>query len=121
MEGMARFMIREPRMGGVSCRFLRSSDNRARGLANLRRKPPVMKALLLTNEYPPNVYGGAGVHVDYLARELAKLMDVEVRCFGDQDEKGASAGEGYGTGYTGWTAPKEPALDFWRGAALHGF
>ena len=31
-----------------------------------------VKALLLTNEYPPNVYGGAGVHVDYLSRELAK-------------------------------------------------
>ncbi len=43
-----------------------------------------MKALLLTNEYPPNVYGGAGVHVEYLSRELAKLIDVEVRCFGDQ-------------------------------------
>ena len=33
-----------------------------------------MKALFLTNEYPPNIYGGAGVHVDYLSRELAKLM-----------------------------------------------
>src|SRR5437762_14236524 len=43
-----------------------------------------MKALLLTNEYPPNVYGGAGVHVEFLSRELAKLIDVEVRCFGDQ-------------------------------------
>ena len=43
-----------------------------------------MKALFLTNEYPPNVYGGAGVHVDYLSRELAKSMPVEVRCFGDQ-------------------------------------
>lgn len=43
-----------------------------------------MKALLLTNEYPPNVYGGAGVHVEFLSRELARLMDVEVRCFGDQ-------------------------------------
>ncbi|MBL7016259.1 MAG: glycogen synthase [Kiritimatiellales bacterium] len=45
-----------------------------------------MKALLLTNEYPPNVYGGAGVHVEYLSRELAKLIDVEVRCFGEQEE-----------------------------------
>ena len=44
-----------------------------------------MKALLLTNEYPPYVYGGAGVHVEYLTRELAKLAPVEVRCFGDQD------------------------------------
>ncbi|HEY3062217.1 MAG TPA: glycogen synthase, partial [Chloroflexota bacterium] len=43
-----------------------------------------MKALLLTNEYPPNVYGGAGVHVEFLSRELARLIDVEVRCFGDQ-------------------------------------
>ncbi len=43
-----------------------------------------MKALLLTNEFPPNVYGGAGVHVEYLSRELSQLMDVEVRCFGEQ-------------------------------------
>jgi alpha-maltose-1-phosphate synthase len=39
---------------------------------------------LLTNEYPPHVYGGAGVHVEYLARELARFMAVEVRCFGGQ-------------------------------------
>ena len=44
-----------------------------------------MKALLLTNEYPPHVYGGAGVHVEYLSRALSDLMDVEVRCFGDQN------------------------------------
>jgi starch synthase len=44
-----------------------------------------MKTLLLTNEYPPHTYGGAGVHVEFLSRELAQLMDVEVRCFGDQD------------------------------------
>jgi starch synthase len=44
----------------------------------------MMKALLLTNEYPPYIYGGAGVHVEFLSRELAQLMDVEVRCFGDQ-------------------------------------
>ena len=43
-----------------------------------------MKALFLTNEYPPHIYGGAGVHVDYLSRELARLIDVEVRAFGDQ-------------------------------------
>ncbi|MCG6553213.1 MAG: glycogen synthase [Candidatus Magnetominusculus sp. LBB02] len=48
-----------------------------------------MKALILTNEYPPNIYGGAGVHVEYLTREMSRLIDVEVRCFGDQtvDEK----------------------------------
>ncbi|MDP5157396.1 MAG: glycogen synthase [Flaviramulus sp.] len=45
-----------------------------------------MKALFYTREFPPYVYGGAGVHVEYLADELAKLMDIEVRCFGDQDK-----------------------------------
>ena len=45
-----------------------------------------MKVLFYTREYPPYVYGGAGVHVEYLAAELAKLMEVEVRCFGDQSE-----------------------------------
>lgn len=46
-----------------------------------------MKALFYTREFPPYVYGGAGVHVEYLATELAKLMEVDVRCFGDQDQK----------------------------------
>ena len=44
-----------------------------------------MKVLLLTNEYPPHTYGGAGVHVDYLTRELSRLLPIEVRCFGDQN------------------------------------
>ncbi|RKR91279.1 glycogen synthase (ADP-glucose) [Micromonospora pisi] len=37
---------------------------------------------LLTREYPPEVYGGAGVHVEYLARELRRLADLRVHCFG---------------------------------------
>lgn len=45
-----------------------------------------MKALFYTREFPPYVYGGAGVHVEYLAGELAKLMEMDVRCFGDQDD-----------------------------------
>ncbi|AEF18080.1 glycogen synthase [Thermoanaerobacterium xylanolyticum LX-11] len=45
-----------------------------------------LKVTLFTNEFPPNIYGGAGVHVDYLTRELSKLMNVDVRCFGDQDD-----------------------------------
>ncbi len=49
-----------------------------------------MKALFLTNEFPPHVYGGAGVHVEYLTRELSKLMSVDVRCFGDQDLSGGA-------------------------------
>lgn len=43
-----------------------------------------MRAVLFTREYPPNVYGGAGVHVEYLSRELAKLIEVEVECWGEQ-------------------------------------
>jgi alpha-maltose-1-phosphate synthase len=43
-----------------------------------------VKVGLFTREYPPNVYGGAGVHVEYLSRELAKKIDVEVHCWGQQ-------------------------------------
>ncbi len=46
-----------------------------------------MKTLFFTREFPPYVYGGAGVHVEYLADELAKLMEIDVRSFGDQDAK----------------------------------
>jgi starch synthase len=44
--------------------------------------PQRVRAALLTREYPPEVYGGAGVHVEYLSRALAPLVDVEVHCFG---------------------------------------
>lgn len=47
-----------------------------------------MRIVILTNEYPPHVYGGAGVHVEYLTRELTRLDDgrhnVDVLCFGKQ-------------------------------------
>lgn len=50
-----------------------------------------MKIILLTNEYPPHIYGGAGVHVRYLSRELALLEDrgheLRVFCFGEQNEQ----------------------------------
>ncbi|NTW02646.1 MAG: glycogen synthase [Oscillochloris sp.] len=42
------------------------------------------KVALFTNEYPPHVYGGAGVHVEYLSKALSALINVEVRCFGTQ-------------------------------------
>ena len=41
-----------------------------------------MQVSLLTREYPPEVYGGAGVHVEYLARELRELVELTVHCFG---------------------------------------
>ena len=43
-----------------------------------------MRVGLFTREYPPQVYGGAGVHVDYLCRELAREIEVEVHCWGPQ-------------------------------------
>src|SRR5580704_10287736 len=43
-----------------------------------------MRVGLMTREYPPNVYGGAGVHVEYLSIELAKTIEVEVHCWGTQ-------------------------------------
>ena len=53
-----------------------------------------MKITMITNEYPPHIYGGAGVHVDYLCRELVRLDDarhrLKVLCFGDQQESGAN-------------------------------
>ncbi len=65
-----------------------------------------MKPLFLTNEYPPYIYGGAGVHVEYLTRELAKLCDVQVRCFGDQlDESTNPSVIGAGLDASDWTSP----------------
>jgi starch synthase len=43
-----------------------------------------MRVGIFTREYPPLVYGGAGVHVDYLSRELAQEIEVEVHCWGPQ-------------------------------------
>lgn len=51
-----------------------------------------MKVAVLTREYPPDVYGGAGVHVDFLVRELRGLLEVDVQCMGGPRE-GATAHE----------------------------
>lgn len=65
-----------------------------------------MKTLFLTNEYPPHIYGGAGVHVEYLSKELAKLMEVDVRCFGDQDSSAENLRvKGYGLETKDWDCP----------------
>jgi starch synthase len=45
-----------------------------------------VKVALLSREYPPEVYGGAGVHVEYLARELSRQVDLGVYCFGADRE-----------------------------------
>jgi starch synthase len=49
-----------------------------------------MRLGVLTREFPPDVYGGAGVHVDFLVRELRRLIDVDVHCMGEPRE-GATA------------------------------
>lgn len=60
------------------------------------------KVALLTREYPPDVYGGAGTHVEYLAREMRRLADVSVHCWGrPRDEPGVTA-------YEPWSAISEP-------------
>ena len=50
-----------------------------------------MRVGLMTREYPPYVYGGAGVHVEYLSREMAKTIEVEVHAWGAPPEKDKEA------------------------------
>jgi starch synthase len=49
-----------------------------------------MRVGLMTREYPPYVYGGAGVHVEYLSRELAKTIEVDVHAWGEVPDTAAS-------------------------------
>lgn len=46
-----------------------------------------MRIDLITKEYPPHIYGGAGVHVAELVKVLRKHIDVQVRCFGDDRDE----------------------------------
>src|SRR4029079_19410766 len=85
--------------GGRGARLLHTRRNRGR--PEERRDSgwhrDWMRIALLTNEYPPHVYGGAGVHVEYLSRELAKLLGVQARCVGEprRSEQGNPAVRGY--------------------------
>jgi alpha-maltose-1-phosphate synthase len=60
-----------------------------------------VKVALLTREYPPDVYGGAGVHAEYMARELARRIEVDVHCWGDARPAGAVPAV---TAYRPWEA-----------------
>ena len=62
-----------------------------------------MKITILTNEYPPNIYGGAGVHVKYLVRELARYNPVQVYAFGEQEQITDSLRR---TGCVGYRGPR---------------
>lgn len=76
-------------------------------------EPLLMKTLLLTNEYPPHTYGGAGVHVEYLSRELARIMEVEVRAFGDQKQESAGLTvRGFQADTSGYQCPKNLVTAF---------
>ncbi|MDB6171144.1 MAG: putative glycogen synthase, ADP-glucose transglucosylase [Chthoniobacteraceae bacterium] len=71
-----------------------------------------MKALFLTNEFPPTIYGGAGVHVDYLSRELSKLIEIEARCYGEAHREirvdfPSLKATGFGLDTSEYTAPKQ--------------
>lgn len=56
------------------------------------------KIALLTREYPPEVYGGAGTHVEYLTRELRRLAEVSVHCWGaPRTEPGVTSHEPWNT------------------------
>ncbi|GGU23435.1 hypothetical protein [Streptomyces violascens] len=61
---------------------------------------------LLTKEFPPEVYGGAGVHAGELAKALRALVDLRVRCFGEPRNE------------SGVTAYREPGLAAGANAAL---
>ena len=66
---------------------------------------------MLTREYPPEVYGGAGVHVEYLARELRELVDLTVHAFGAEREGGVRT-------YRPWGEPLGIASLFVEGAVV---
>src|SRR6266568_8097752 len=71
--------------------------------------------VLLTREYPPNVYGGAGVHVDYLSRELSRLVPVEVRCFGPREPEDERMSESLRVrSFEAWPGPA--GAEAYRGA-----
>ncbi|HEX4521269.1 MAG TPA: glycogen synthase [Gaiellaceae bacterium] len=67
-----------------------------------------LSVALLTREYPPDVYGGAGVHVEYLARELARLAEVTVHCWG-APRPPAGPGEPRVVAHEPWAAVDGPA------------
>ena len=84
-----------------------------------------MRVALLTREYPPEVYGGAGVHVEYLSDHLSRLVDLDVLCFGRRREsplvKGAfEPWEEIGSGRPHDAVLKTLSVDLRLAAAVEG-
>ena len=84
-----------------------------------------MRVALLSREYPPEIYGGAGVHVEYLSVELARLVEVEVHCFGQPRESDLVAGayqpwEAINTGAPHDAALRTMSVDLLMAAGVAG-
>ncbi|MFI1564406.1 glycogen synthase [Streptomyces sp. NPDC020490] len=79
-----------------------------------------MRVGLLTREYPPDVYGGAGVHVEFLARELASLVDLEVHCWGEGRGVGVVRHRSWGALDTANDALRTFSVDLAMAAAVEG-
>ena len=79
-----------------------------------------MRVGLLTREYPPDVYGGAGVHVEFLARELRPLVDLDVHCWGEGRTEGVVRHRSWPTLDGANDALRTFSVDLSMAAALEG-
>ena len=84
-----------------------------------------MRVALLTREYPPEIYGGAGVHVEYLSEHLSGLVDLDVFCFGAARESGLVKAayepwEAIGSGRPHDAALKTLSVDLRMAAGVEG-
>ncbi|MGR4852655.1 glycogen synthase [Streptomyces sp. LARHCF252] len=79
-----------------------------------------MRVGLLTREYPPDVYGGAGVHVEFLARELRALVDLDVHCWGEGRTDGVLRHRPWSTLDGANDALRTFSVDLAMAAALEG-
>ncbi|MDJ0465290.1 glycogen synthase [Streptomyces sp. H27-C3] len=80
-----------------------------------------MKVGLLTREFPPDVYGGAGVHVEFLAGELRSLVDIDVHCWGTGEASPGVLRHRAGTGLEGANeALRTFSVDLSMAAAVEG-
>ncbi len=91
---MIRHVVLTSRPGGRPWTHCVINDHPARLIGSSYCATPVnspllsgaVKAAIVTREWPPDVYGGAGVHVEHLVPDLRQLIDVDVHCFGEPRE-----------------------------------
>ncbi|MGH9074684.1 MAG: glycogen synthase, partial [Acidimicrobiales bacterium] len=97
--------------GGDGARDDRGDSGGGRGARDGGSGPaPRLRAAILTREFPPEVYGGAGVHVAELASALSPLVDVEVHCFGPPRDSPLVAGSYEPWSALGTSSPESAAL-----------